>query len=283
MASLATQVNRDYRRKRILEKDLAAHVEKLWGETARRYARGLVGNGRIIDLDAEFGDRLQEILSGHYDATGEVFKGRLGARLAVEVAPSADELERIDDALSWAFRERAAAQAELINATTVRQMEDALIAARAETQRLVGEGVARGVRDEATEAGHTLSRRLQARTSGISSLETQAPAEIAKLTEAEVLCGHTPTAAGGSYVELEVIKTWWSKGDDLVRPDHLAADQQEQQLSQPFKIGPDLLMAPGDQSLGAPLEQAIKCRCSSVIDENAVAEVRTARGLGGES
>ena len=283
MALDPLQVERDLRWKIQLEKDLGGTVSDLWRGTVRQYTREVRDLGRFTDPADLWGEALERALGRHYEQTAETFGHTLGARMPSGVAVTSAEIETIDDALARAFSGRAREQGAVINATTHRNMDDALAAARRESLRIAAtEGVVRSAEEEALEAGRRLEQRLAGRTSGIASLETQATAEIAKQTEVEVLLGHQPSVEGGTYAEPAVLKTWWSQGDDIVRPDHLAADQQEQELQEPYTVGPDRLMVPGDTSLGAPIGQVVNCRCASVIDADAVAEERALRGLGGE-
>lgn len=58
-------------------------------------------------------------------------------------------------------------------------------------------------------------------------------------------------------------RVWDSAGDDgRTRKSHLAMDGQEVGIDEPFKTpGGELLMFPGDTSLGASAEETINCRC----------------------
>jgi len=58
------------------------------------------------------------------------------------------------------------------------------------------------------------------------------------------------------------VKVWRTVRDERVRHSHEALQGQTQPLDQPFISGAgNLLMHPGDQSLGAGLEDVINCRC----------------------
>lgn len=281
MAIDALQVQADYRWKLQIERFLAEDVNRLWVSTARQYTREIRARGWYTEPDEAWGDALEQMLVRQYERTSGAFGHRIGAQLPAGVKPTSLESDRIDEVLARTLSERAGGQRALIGGTTRRNMDDALTAARRASQTIAAEtGISRSAEEEALEAGRTLERRLRGRTSGIASLETQAPSEMAKLVETEILLGHTPSIEGGTYAEPEIVKTWWSIGDDVVREDHLMADQQEQELQEPFLVGPDQLMAPGDTSLGAPIGQVIHCRCSSVVDVDEVAEQRASRGLG---
>ncbi len=278
---VSAAVQADLAWKRLLERGFAPTVTRLWAATSVQYTRELRERGWYTSPHEAWQKPWTNVLSGHYQEVSEGFSGNISGRLPAVVKPTGAERQLIDDTLARALTDRAAAQTQIINSTTDKLMEQSATAARRETQRLAVEtGVARSAEEEALEAGRTLERRLAGRSGGITSLETQAPAEMSKMVEAEVLLGHTPQVAGGAYSETGVIKTWWSMGDDIARDDHLMADQQEQQIDQPYTVGPDQLMVPGDSSLGAPIGQVINCRCASVIDEEAIAQARAERGLG---
>jgi predicted HTH domain antitoxin len=59
-------------------------------------------------------------------------------------------------------------------------------------------------------------------------------------------------------------KTWVTMGDNRVRDWHVKADGQTVPINEPFVSGGQLLMYPGDMSLGASLENILNCRCSAL-------------------
>lgn len=71
-----------------------------------------------------------------------------------------------------------------------------------------------------------------------------------------------------SDADVPMEKEWLALSDDRTRDDHAEADGQRVELNEPFEVGADLLMYPGDPS-GSP-EEIINCRCSvlyHVVDE----------------
>ena len=60
------------------------------------------------------------------------------------------------------------------------------------------------------------------------------------------------------------IKVWATVGDDFVRDEHKEANKQKQPLISPFIVGGELLMFPGDYSLGASAWNVCNCRCSAI-------------------
>jgi len=60
-------------------------------------------------------------------------------------------------------------------------------------------------------------------------------------------------------------KTWLSAGDDRVRPTHAEADGQNVPIDQPFNVGGEDLMYPGDPA-GSD-EECMQCRCTELYEE----------------
>lgn len=57
-----------------------------------------------------------------------------------------------------------------------------------------------------------------------------------------------------------MIKEWASAEDSRTRPSHAAADGDEVPLDEPFSVGGELLMVPGDPRGSA--KNVANCRCS---------------------
>ena len=55
--------------------------------------------------------------------------------------------------------------------------------------------------------------------------------------------------------------TWVSMRDERVRDSHWRTDSQTVPINEPFTINGYKMMFPGDDSLGAPVEEIINCRC----------------------
>ncbi|NCE63723.1 hypothetical protein D1159_03800 [Pseudoflavonifractor sp. 524-17] len=61
-------------------------------------------------------------------------------------------------------------------------------------------------------------------------------------------------------------KRWVATPDNRTRHDHMEADGQVVPNKEPFIVGGEKLMGPGDKSMGASLWNTINCRCTSVTD-----------------
>ena len=91
-------------------------------------------------------------------------------------------------------------------------------------------------------ASKILKRKLRGRINTIVITETQTPAELAKLTEVEVLSGIVPSIRTPSTAKVQVKKTWVTVADNKVRSTHLEADGQRQLTGVPFIVGGDPMM-----------------------------------------
>ena len=268
-----------------LESQLRPRIKEIERTLVREVTRTLGRSGNLPDVVAISADKLEPVLRSHYSKVGEVFSKRLRDNLPPEAAMTEKEAEEINVALASFFDQRAPTQARAISKTTQKNAIRSINVAEQERQRLVDQGEdTMSQREVALVAGNVFSHSLSGRTTGIVMLETQAPAEAAKLTEVDVLLGLSPFVLGGRSVSPEqvrdVTKAWVTQGDSRVRtpPDssfnHLAADSEQVPMDQPFVVSGERLMHPGDTSLGASVGNVVNCRCASVVDVEDVVSVR---------
>ena len=78
--------------------------------------------------------------------------------------------------------------------------------------------------------------------------------------EANSIANHADLeeAKGQGYTD----KTWKTMKDERVRHTHRAVDETTVGIDEPFIVGHYKMLAPRDDSLGAGLEEIIRCRCS---------------------
>ena len=70
--------------------------------------------------------------------------------------------------------------------------------------------------------------------------------------------------AAATATGLPLKKTWLAAADAAVRDDHAAADGSTVKKDEPFIVGGEELMFPGDTSRGASAGNVINCRCTPV-------------------
>ena len=131
----------------------------------------------------------------------------------------------------------------------IQQVEESALTASNDVLDVVQEGLDEGA-DTQTIAGRVrkaLSDNLKRKAWDITTTSVTGGFELAQLEAYQ---------KGGVQT-----KAWLSTRDDQVRPTHLNADQQQQDLDKPFVVGSALLMYPGDPR--GLLEEIIRCRCTS--------------------
>ena len=114
--------------------------------------------------------------------------------------------------------------------------------------------------DIAETAQSDFDSRIPGRSTTISITETQKAAEGSKMEEIKALQVHDAQFVDGADVD-DLIKIWLTMGDDLVREWHVLADGQQVMSTEPFIVMGQSLMFPGDDSMGATIENIINCRC----------------------
>ncbi len=66
--------------------------------------------------------------------------------------------------------------------------------------------------------------------------------------------------------DLALNKVWLATNDGHTRPDHREADGQTVGMDEPFEVGGEQLMYPGDVSLGASAGEIVNCRCTQYYE-----------------
>lgn len=131
--------------------------------------------------------------------------------------------------------------------------------------------------EKVAEIGETTKRLIRAaltqgENEGLGSAATarlirdKVGGQVGRARAATIARTETHTAANyGSHqaaeaTALELQKEWVAVEDDRTRPDHAAADGQRVGMDEPFSVGGESLMYPGDPS-GSPA-QTVNCRCT---------------------
>lgn len=290
----AAQARADLKRKITLERRLAKEIrafnKKMVQAVVRTFNLGsMVFNAQLMEPD------LVQILNEHYEDVGSKFDDQITRKLPKDIAATSNEGELIAAALLTFFALRSRQQASIITATNQRNIDQSIARSFDIAQAEAIAGRPRTRIENAIQAGTNLNRLLARRVTGISALETQAVAEAAKATEVEVLTFQQPSVTGGQPGQrltglpsqvlppgqllpdppLPITKTWFSAGDERVRQDHVLADGQVVDMSEPFIVGGQSLRWPGDSGLGATPGNIINCRCGSISSvQGIVAERR---------
>lgn len=164
----------------------------------------------------------------------------------------------IEDAIDDFILDRAPKQADIILKTTFDVYDDEVKKARMAIWDNEGD-----VNKESTlnEIGRQGRDANEGRSGTIAQTEIGTASEEGAEVEDEILQG---TIAISMDHILKSIKTWFTRGDSVVRPAHAHANGQERERKQPFEVGGELLRYPKDMSLGASLGNIINCRCKAL-------------------
>ena len=186
----------DLRSKLALEGPFLRRLASFHAIQSRTLAIQIETTGRPEVL--AFTSDLERLLLAHYQRVTGVFKVRINRLLPESLRLTEEELERITSFLERLFAQRAIDQARVILATSRRDADRALTAARMDQQEQALAGVFLGSRDVAVNAASIYRRLLRRREAPIACLETQTAAETAKQVEAQILMGQDPL----THVEL---------------------------------------------------------------------------------
>lgn len=266
----------DLKQKLILERKLLVELRKFNKKLVRKFIRLYGTKGLIVDADDSLNE-LQAVLRKHYKRVKNKFDGTIQKRLPSNADVTNRERDIINSALNAYLAEKVPVQSQIINVTNKEDISSSVEKGRELTQ---AEPISQ--RELALVTGALLLRRLSSRTSAISATETQDMAEASKATEASVLSGTEPAVSRVPPGPVNVTKTWFTVGDNLVRSspfDHVAANLQKRKLEEAFTVSGQSLRWPGDSSLGASAGNIINCRCSSIHDSDQIMAVRLNPGF----
>lgn len=236
--------------KRSFELVLLRKILPLFKKYSKEYRDTLSKTGAIPST-IFFLQELEKVLRQHYDKVSRRFSKRV-----VDKTSTPENHEQILNSIKTRNdihnQLRALDSADIIAKTTVK---DAILAKHKTEREAIAAGIVLAAAQLANRARLKLDRQFAKRIKTISITETQNPAEHAKLSEIIFLVHHN------AIKENKMFKGWQTMEDDKVRPMHADANGQIVPFAQPFDVGGQNLMYPGDQSLGATIDNWINCRC----------------------
>lgn len=268
MAQQNLEAQSQGRKKRALEAKLAPGVRRLLSQIYRDVLVLYSAGAFIPDMTLYRSD-WESLLANHYRRVGNEFLGieQRSKFLIAKQIENEQTASAVVAAFILASKNRAIDQTTFILETTKKQIDAAIETGKMEAPKDLAPGSERNVL-VATLAVRALRLGLKQRTAVIASVETQGPAENAKLITARAIAGF-PVLPFQEIVSQpqRLDKTWGTFGDEDVRLAHFRADGQVRDQSEPFNVGGELLMVPGDTSLGATLGNIIECRCSALYSQ----------------
>lgn len=206
-----------------------------------------------------FQTELVSILRSYYRKIAKEFNSKLSDRI---IMPELTALIQNDNKIPHNI-------VTYINNHSVDQAHIILDTTRKDLQEIAAKEIMKVAVNGQLTTDYTLGKSIQkafeqsaeSRTEIIAITETQIAAESIKFIEAQGI----DALANGLEDKPEITKTWSTILDNKTRHAHAAADMQVKPLNAPYIVKGQLLMFPGDVSLGATLDNIMGCRCDSVI------------------
>lgn len=257
MASVAQQVQLKIK----LENTFAKDVKRIFNKILQDFRVSVARRGVPVSSRL-YAPEWSSVLDTHYRRVQKAFTGVAKWDLERKQAETtgADDKELLALALLTWRELTLPLHTNLVTHTTQMNMSGALNLA---SEQFANENTIPSNREMALASTAILRRKFTGRLTNITMSETQAPAESTKQIEAEVTSKLRPLILGGAVVATGTKKTWETVGDERVRGLHQVAHGQKRSLTQPYIVGGEYLMHPGDTTMGAGVANTINCRCVS--------------------
>jgi len=272
-ADLATQLR--------IERSLEPQLKRVFKNIERDHRALYASTGNILDANA-YNDEISGSLKQAYQRANDKVGGRItkfirknpNEPLAQGIAllaqfnnlSLAEQLQIIEDESRVEVRrfiETEVSNSTLkIAATTNRQLARHVTQAQEEARE---DGRQLTQREIANESAANFNRAILGRTGTIAVTEVGNAIEGIKQIEALNFVTTAQTLQITGEGTVLVIKEWITRGDERVRQSHIIADSQQKRVEEPFIVDGEALMRPLDRSLGASVENTIRCRCKSII------------------
>jgi hypothetical protein len=254
---LAKQAADDFARKIKLERPFGSKVDSFFKDLTSDFSEYYAKHGAAIGLN-EYQKQLESILNDHHVTVASDFSKNI--RNIFGNPNNNDSMQR---KLNANIRGYAAQRSHLMSHsiidTTRGNMEmavkDAQVTSLLSEKELTQSQIAK-------IASNNLIEKLTNRAPNIATTETQAGAETGKSLEFSTMRETGSEIDGVPVKGMAQEKIWIAILDDHTRPDHVEADAQEVGVDEPFEVGDELMMFPGDDSLGATAGNLCNCRCS---------------------
>lgn len=235
---------KELKRKLRFEIPFKKNIKKFLNKIARENYLLYLNTGSTLDV-LKFQEELQSILYDNYIKISNTFSKGLQRQLDIK-DPKIEKQTKSE--LQTKLSNRAIWVSEEILKTTQKKINSLF------SKSINKQNDDKERKKEALLAYQTMLSENTNRSETIAATETQDASEDSKQTEALAL-----------IVFVGLKKEWNAILDGKTRSDHAQADGQVRNIGQPFLVGGQLLMRPGDTSFGASIGNTINCRCSVIF------------------
>jgi len=236
------------------ERKLARQMTAQFNDISDQAQTHYVSNKTVLDLSIFVG-AIALAIKNHYFRVAKIFVDRIN-KSGIKLTKQESEL--LENTLSKA----AGVRGDFASNEIIKSLQKDLNASFDKVrQEAIDNNITLTIRQTAVNSIAKFRNTVMSRAkSTIPMTETQTAAESAKLSTA------TATQNSTNNTKIKAFfGEWVTKRDDRVRPFHVEADGQQRPIGEPFLVGGELLLHPGDGSLGATPGNLIRCRCSLQI------------------
>jgi hypothetical protein len=237
-----------------MEGSLRRSVRKVFSGIGKDVLKHYSATGALPDID-KYHSKIKDVLSSHYKKVSNKFDRHFRDRHDVAGINDDDIKDNLDSFIDDTTTNRAV----LIHQTNKDKLKKISLAVAATA-------LASGAVLSNRHAAIKIRRKFVAdginRANTISMTETQVPAEATKQIESSLISNNSESVDDVSSNETENQKRWEAILDGKTRTDHAIADGQVVSVDEPFLVGGEPLMYPGDP-LGS-VANTINCRCTAI-------------------
>lgn len=242
-----------------LERGFKPKLRHIFRQIARDAANVYRATNTIPVITTTFQPELTSILRHQYRKVADKFEAELVNRITDPKLLTALESEnRLDHSIMNYINAQSQSQAQIILSTTQGDLQKVYIDTM---QRIAVSGESPSKSEVAKEIEKEFEKTAEGRVETIAITETSTTAEKVKFSESLAVNNVAQLIYSPSQIHL--LKGWGAILDNKTRIWHADADGQEVRIDKPYQVGGQLLMHPGDMTLGASLDNIINCRCSS--------------------
>jgi hypothetical protein len=234
------------------EAEIALNMRRITRHIAGQFEASYAQRRAVPDITA-YQDDIAGYLRQTYTKIAGIYKNQYRSTKKADIR---DEIARhIDLQLTHDIRARGKQQSEFIIITLEDQLEASL-------NEIIIEGATQGISLSKDEAAKRAAKKFQEygynHADTISTTEFTWCRNYSAFKEASVI-----NEAGIAKLK----KNWRSTLDMVTRPAHIFADNQQADIDEPFIVGAENLLFPGDMSMGASVGNVINCRCEFATTE----------------
>lgn len=231
-----------------LERSMLTELNRAWQDITN--ARG--ETGATANAVAEHGTRVEAMLGQHWRNIWDSFGRRMESATRKHLGKPMETKRAVP--LTPQFDEARQRWINLFGALKVTQITKTT---QEQAMRVINQAISDAVADGLSEADTAALLRARMRQAG-ATLPRLRSRVIAR-TEAHN-ASTAATQAAAELSEVPMKREWVASRGERTREDHENANGQIVGISEPFTVGGEQLMYPGDPNGSA--EQVINCRCA---------------------